>query len=179
VTIPESALVVLVPTAEASIESLRKKFDPSFAFGMPAHITVLYPFAPLASISSSFTDRLAGVLEEFALFEFVLSEVGWFDERVMYLAPSPRAPFVELTISIAKAFPDYPPYGGAFEEVVPHLTVGEGAWAPRMRRASRRLEKLLPLRATAGEVCLMAPDPVGHWSVHHRFPLGRAHPTDR
>jgi hypothetical protein len=179
VTVPESALLVPVPTVEASVKSLRKKFDPSSAYGMPAHITVLYPFAPVASISSSFADRLGGVMEGFEPFEFALSDVEWFDERVMYLAPSPRAPFVELTLGISKAFPDYPPYGGAFDEVVPHLTVGEGAWPTRMRLASRRLERLLPIRATAREVCLMAPDEVGHWSVHQRFPLGRAQPTDR
>jgi 2'-5' RNA ligase len=174
VTVSESALLVPVPAAEASVDSLRRKFDPSSALGMPAHITLLYPFAPLASISSSFTDRLGGLLEDFEPFEFTLSDIAWFDERVMYLAPSPRAPFTALTVGISEAFPDYPPYRGAYSEVVPHLTLGEGAWPTRMRRASRRLERLLPIKTAAREVLLMAPDHGGHWSVHRRFALGRA-----
>jgi hypothetical protein len=170
----ESALLVPVPAAEASVDWLRRKFDPASALGMPAHITVLYPFAPPASMSSSFTDKLGALLEGFEPFEFTLPDVGWFDDRVMYLAPNPRAPFVELTVGISKVFPDYPPYRGAFSEVVPHLTVGEGGWPTRMRRASRRLERLLPIEAAAREVFLMAPDGIGHWSVHRKFPLGRA-----
>jgi 2'-5' RNA ligase len=175
-TIPatESALLVPVPAAEAAVDGLRRKFDPASALGMPAHITVLYPFAPPASMSSSFTEELGAVLEGFEAFEFTLSDVGWFDDRVMYLAPNPRAPFVELTVEISKAFPDYPPYRGAFSEVVPHLTVGEGGWPTRMRRAARRLERVLPIAAEAHEVLLMAPDGVGHWGVHRAFPLGRA-----
>jgi hypothetical protein len=163
-----------VPSAENTVETLRRKLDPSSALGMPAHITVLYPFAPLSTISPPVADELGALLGRFEPFDFVLSEVGWFDQRVLYLAPSPRAPFVELTVAISEAFPAYLPYGGAFDEAVPHLTVGEGARPIRMRRAARRLEGHLPIRATAAELCLMAPDPDGHWSVRRTFPLGRA-----
>ena len=38
------ALVVLVPEAEASVGRLRQRYDPSAAVGMPAHITLNYPF---------------------------------------------------------------------------------------------------------------------------------------
>lgn len=40
----ESALVVLVPEAEALVKSFRDRHDPSAAAGVPAHITLLYPF---------------------------------------------------------------------------------------------------------------------------------------
>jgi hypothetical protein len=166
-------LLVPVPAAEALLHSLRRKLDPSSALGMPAHITVLYPFAPLASLVSSTADRLGELLERFEPFDFVLADIGWFDERVLYLAPSPHTPFVELTAGLADAFPDFPPYGGAFGETIPHLTVGENARPTSLYRASRRLERLLPIKASAQEVCLMAPDTGGHWSVRRRFPLGR------
>ena len=42
----ESALVVLVPEAEAIVGRLRQRYDPSAAVGMPAHITLNYPFLP-------------------------------------------------------------------------------------------------------------------------------------
>ena len=40
----ESALVVLVPEAEAIAKPFRDQYDPSAAAGVPAHITLLYPF---------------------------------------------------------------------------------------------------------------------------------------
>jgi hypothetical protein len=40
----ESALVVLVPEAEAATKPFRDQYDPAAAAGVPAHITLLYPF---------------------------------------------------------------------------------------------------------------------------------------
>jgi 2'-5' RNA ligase len=140
---------------------------------VPLHITVLYPFAAPDSMSESFLGRLGEVLQRYEPFPFTLAEIGWFEERVMYLAPTPREPFAELTNAIAVGFPEHPPYGGAYDENVPHLTVGEGVRPARMRRAARRLERRLPIMATATEVCLMAPDPSGRWAIERRFPLGR------
>ena len=40
----ESALVVLVPEAEAVARPFRDRYDASAAAGVPAHITLLYPF---------------------------------------------------------------------------------------------------------------------------------------
>ena len=43
---PQSAFVVLVPEAEPWVKDLRERYDPIAAVGMPAHITVLFPFIP-------------------------------------------------------------------------------------------------------------------------------------
>jgi len=42
----ESALVVLLLEAEAIVGRSRQRYDPSAAVGMPAHITLNYPFLP-------------------------------------------------------------------------------------------------------------------------------------
>ena len=42
----ESAPVILVPEAEAIVGRWRQRYDPSAAVGMPAHITLNYPFLP-------------------------------------------------------------------------------------------------------------------------------------
>jgi 2'-5' RNA ligase len=169
---PESTLVVLVPSAEATVGRLRRKLDRSAAWAVPVHITVLYPFAAPDSISEHLAVRLSELLRRFRSFDFALSTIGWFDERVVYVAPDPAAPFVEITNAIAAEFPEYEPYGGAYDQVVPHLTLGEGVRPSRLRRAARRLEPHLPIQARATEVCLMAPDPAGRWHVQRRFPLG-------
>ena len=42
----ESALIIAVPEAEPLVKALRERFDWSAAQGVPAHITILYPFIP-------------------------------------------------------------------------------------------------------------------------------------
>jgi hypothetical protein len=45
-----SAVVVPVPEAEPRVGALRTALDPSAALGVPAHVTILYPFvAPAQS----------------------------------------------------------------------------------------------------------------------------------
>ncbi len=58
-----------------------------------------------------------------------------FPANVVYLAPDPAEPFVALTEALAAAFPDCPPYGGAFDEPVPHLTIGHTRSAGRTPHA--------------------------------------------
>jgi hypothetical protein len=49
----ESALVVVVPEAEAAVNAHRRRLDPAAAWGVPAHVTVLYPFAPPHTLTES------------------------------------------------------------------------------------------------------------------------------
>ena len=46
----ESALLVSVPAAEPAVSAHRSRLDPGAPLGVPAHITVLYPFLPPAAI---------------------------------------------------------------------------------------------------------------------------------
>ena len=56
---PESALVLAVPEAEAAVGALRAAHDPSAADGMPAHITLLYPFRDPARVDAALLAELA------------------------------------------------------------------------------------------------------------------------
>ena len=49
---PQSALIIEVPEAEPAVARHRERLDPSAALGIPAHITLLYPFLPPAAVSS-------------------------------------------------------------------------------------------------------------------------------
>jgi 2'-5' RNA ligase len=166
----ETALVVLVPSAEEHIVDLRRGLSSD---GMPAHITVLYPFIRRSSITSDDVSLLRRTLGEVEPFTFELSEVGWFEERVLYLVPNPTAPFKEMTQLMAGAFPRYKPYGGEFQEIVPHLTVAEGASVSKLREAARAITELLPIHAEVNVVCLMARDVSGNWEIHTKFDLAR------
>jgi uncharacterized protein YndB with AHSA1/START domain/2'-5' RNA ligase len=122
----ESALIVRVPEAEPHVAHWRAQFDPAASQGVPAHITVLFPFISPESIDA---DVLAGVRSSIAglrPFAFRLASIERFP-GVVYLAPDPSAPFVELTNRIVRRFPAHPPYGGQFDAIVPHLTVAHAS----------------------------------------------------
>jgi hypothetical protein len=168
-----SALVVPVPEAEEVVGRYRRRLDPTARDGMPAHVTVVAPFAPPSEIDEPLVARLAAVFGELAPFDFALSKVGWFDRRVTYLAPEPGLPFVDMTTLVTSAFPSYRPYRGEFAEVVPHLTVGEAAHPLRLRHAAERVRPRLPIRARATEVWLMTiDDERARWKRLHLFRLG-------
>jgi hypothetical protein len=137
---------------------------------MPAHITVLYPFAPPHLLGPEVTAELADVFASVDAFDFELAKVGWFDDRVVYLAPRPESSFLQLTTIVMTRFPRYKPYGGAFEDIIPHLCVAEGGPLDAMRGAADTVAARLPLTARANEVQLLTYTEA-RWSVLERFPL--------
>lgn len=120
-----SGLVLLTPELEPRIADLRARHDPAARQGMPAHVTVLYPFIPPDRIGPDQRSRLAAVIRQFQAFELTFSNIGRFPE-VLWIAPEPVETVAALVHALAEAFPDYPPYGGQFETVIPHVTVAHG-----------------------------------------------------
>jgi 2'-5' RNA ligase len=169
----ESALVIRVPEAEALVGGWRRRLDPSAAWGVPAHVTILYPFVAPAAIDAELRSRVAALLAGAAPFAFTLAAVRTFGDDVLYLAPEPAEPFRRLTDLLVDAFPEHPPYGGGFDEIVPHLTVAEGVSRAEMRAARAAVERGLPVACRAVEVTLMAGAQVPRsWQAVARFTLG-------
>jgi hypothetical protein len=172
----ESALVVVVAEAEPIVGPWRANLDPGAGLGVPAHITLLYPFVAPTDIGDDTVSRVEHVLADFAAFPFALSSVRWFDESVVWLAPAPSRPFVDMTSALLDAFPDHPRYGGDHAgEIVPHLTVGDGAPVDDLRTAAAGVESDLPIEALAAEVTLLCgSNEAGSWRPVRRFPLTRS-----
>lgn len=169
----ESALVVLVPEAETLVSKLRAEYDPSAAAGVPAHITVLYPFLPPDRINEAALDRLRTCLRQCHLFDYELVTIGRFPGLV-YLEPAPGDLFKAMTVRIWEAFPDCPPYGGKHPDVIPHLTVGAAADQSGRDRIAGKLalaaESVLPITARASGLALMD-NSSGPWRVTQRIPF--------
>lgn len=164
----ESAILVPVPEAEPLVSNLRAEHDPAAAAGIPAHITLLYPFAPPDDIDHATIDALRAMFAASAAFRFVLREPRWFGDEVLYLEPDPAAPFVWMTERLAVRFPEYAPYGGAFDELVPHLTVAMRGSAA----IEQVLREALPVAAVASEALLMEEGEDAMWRVRERFRFG-------
>ena len=166
------AWVVEVAAAGPRVQALRARYDPVARLGMPAHITLLFPFMAPTEVDASVLRRVDRALHGARAFAYTLAEVGRF-ESVAYLVPSPVAPFVELTRRLALAFPEYPPYGGAHADVVPHLTVAHGD-AAQLQRVVRRLEAALDVGGSIRSVCRsisLWDNASGRWRRSHRVPL--------
>jgi hypothetical protein len=174
-----SALLVAVPEAEPAVREHRARLDSSARDGVPAHLTVLYPFLPPASIDDAVLASLRQLFAGFAPFGVTLDRVSWFGTDVVWLAPRDAAPFRALTGAAFAAFPGCPPYGGAYADVIPHLTFGDQGDLADRRAAARAVSRLLPVAARVTEVTLMsgpAPgnleNPPGQWRTLATFPLG-------
>ena len=148
----------------------RLRYDPVAAAGIPAHVTILYPFVPPAQLTPAVDAAVKDALAGFSAFDFALTRAERFDDGVLYLAPEPAGPFQALTAAIAARWPEHPPYGGVFDHVVPHLTVAIAEGAP-VDALVPELRAGLPIRTRAEEVCLMVGREQGIWEVRERFPL--------
>jgi 2'-5' RNA ligase len=129
---------------------------------MEAHVTVLAPFRHASAIDGEVLAALVRVFATHEAFAFELTSVERFDDGTVYLAPVPAEPFMALTEAVTTRFPGHPPYGGAFRNVVPHLTVG--------RDVECRVS--LPIRAVANSVVLVERGSDMRWHVRHSFALG-------
>jgi hypothetical protein len=114
----QTALIAEIPAAEPIVGPHRARLDAAPGLGIPAHVTILAPFAPAS--------RLAG----------------------------------------------YPPYGGRFDDVVPHLTVVESGPVDEMRSAADQIAGQLPVAGRVTVVTLMAESSRGQWRTLVSFPLG-------
>jgi len=165
----ESALILPVPEAEPYVQRHRFRHDSVALRGVPAHITVLYPFMAPEEITDTATDEVREVLRHVPQFPFRLMRLEQFPEGATYLAPEPAAPFVDLTTAITERFPAYLPYGGAHTDVIPHLTVAQSPDAPTDELVE--IERHLPIRCVARETWLMIEDDEGRWRTRSRFPF--------
>jgi 2'-5' RNA ligase len=170
----ESALMILVPEAEPLVKGFRDRYDPSAAAGVPAHVTLLYPFKHPDAVDQSMLDDLRACFKRHVPFRFSLASIRRFPDAVLYLGPEPDEPFRQLILAIRARHPDTPPYGGKWPSTVPHLSV---AWVKDEQQLDRIADDFaqaaqgrLPIQATATEVTLMEKKS-GHWRVRAAFGL--------
>lgn len=169
----ESAVIVPVPEAEPVVGTFRAQLDRTATWGVPAHVTVLYPFVPPDRIGPQELRRLGEAVHAVVHFDVVFRRIEWFGEDVMWLAPEPDDGFKALTAAVCTAFPGYRPYGGVFADVTPHLTVGAHADFDRMCVAARATSAQLPIKASVRAAHLFQGcDAPGAWHAVTELPLG-------
>ena len=171
----QTAVIVPVRQAEPAVAAHRRRLDRAATWGVPAHVTVVFPFVPPAEVDGGLVDRLAAVVAGVPAFDCAFVDCAWFGDDVLWLAPDRAQEFRELTHAVVAQFPDHEPYGGQFAEVVPHLTVGEtrqGTLAD-LKAAAADVRTKLPVRAHIDHALLIAgSDRADSWRTVARLPLG-------
>jgi hypothetical protein len=164
----ETALVVLVPEAEPIVAGHRLRHDPAAADGVPAHVTVLYPFR--ADVDDASVAAVAAIAAAVPAFDATFRTTARFPGVVLYLDPEPAAPFHELIARCIAGFPDCPPYGGTIPDPIPHLTVADGVTTSTADALDAEVHAGLPIRSRIDRLTLIAGPPP--WRVVRQFPLG-------
>ena len=169
--LPETALICRVPEAERYISQYRQRFDPSARRNVPAHVTILYPFMAPDLVDASVLATLQGIADTVPCFNYRMAETRRFPVA-LYLAPDPDTSFAALTDRVFRAFPDFPPFEGKFETVVPHITVAHGD-EPLLCEIEVELRIALSgagVRARCSELVLIE-NSSGRWEQMHVFRL--------
>ena len=171
----ESAVIVPVPAVEPVVAEHRRRLDPGSAWGVPAHVTVLYPFVPPSEHGPEMLERLAEVVVSVPTFSCSFTGPAWFNEHVVWLRPEPDTSFRALTDAVWRSFPDYPPFGGVHDDVVPHVTIGQVGTGSldQLRAAEAAVRPYLPIEYQVSEAVLMiGRDAPNSWTVVQHLPLG-------
>lgn len=164
-----SAVIVRIPLP-ADLERLRQRHDPVADVGVPAHVSLVFPWLPSDELTPAVRRVLAAVAVATRPFEVRFERAARFPD-VLWLEPEPGAPFRELTERIVAAFPAFPPYEGVFDEVIPHLTLARGDDA-LLDRLGRQVASCGPVRAPIRAIEVIAEAGSGGWHRRWRVPLG-------
>lgn len=167
-----SALVVVADEVDPVVADLRRELDPSARLGVPAHVTVLFPFVACEAIDRGALSRLADLFASVPAFDHSFCRTDWFEHDVLWLASDADAQFRALTGLVADAFPEHPPYGGQFDDVVPHLTIADRGPLAAMRAAERRLQPHLPIASSTCAITLLEEQHSGFWAPAATLALG-------
>jgi hypothetical protein len=171
----ESALLLRCPAAEPAVASSRARLDRAARVGVPAHVTVTYPFRPPARFTEEDHRRLERTVGGRSSFTLTGTATAWFGESVVFVELTGGAAVLDLIEAVTEAFPEFPPYAGAFTDVVPHLTVGHDHDPEHLRAAESTVRSRLPFTQVVTEVELWSGPALssgrGPWRHVRSYPL--------
>lgn len=168
-----TAIVVATPEVESLTGAVYRAHSNAGREGMFPHITLLVPFVPAPKIEVGVEARLRAVLKRFQPFNYELVRLARLaEEGVLYFAPEPAAPFVDLITALCAEFPDHPPYDGIHDTIVPHATVAVSGDARFLDQLAAELEPYVPVAARASEVRLVERGGDMKWRLRTTYPLG-------
>ncbi len=166
----EATALILRVALPPRLEALRMRSVPDAADGLPAHLTVAYPFAEAGSIDDGVVALVRDVVARHAPWTMRLVERRRWPDTV-YASIDPDGPAIALQADLATAFPSLPIYGGTIDVFVPHVTVAEGEAADDPDIDADPAWNDLPISIAVSEVELIVRGEDGGWASTRTFPL--------
>lgn len=166
----ETGLVLAVPALQGFVERHRYPSDMTGSLGIPAHVTVLYPWVH-GPLEDGVLDRCAQVVSDVGPVRMTFRRVATFPQGVVYLVPEPEDRLRELTQLLVQAYPDCVPYGGEFPDPQPHLTVTTGPPEELGLLEAKALADLAPTECTVSTLSVLEQQPDGRWRIARELPL--------
>jgi len=169
-----TALVIPAFPTPPGLAAFRRRHIHHPGAAVPFHVTLAAPFLAPDELDDAAQARLRRVAAALAPFDFVAGSICCFPTTsVLWLAPSPVAPFEACAEAVVRAFPSVRPAAG---QPTFHLTVGlgrgEGDLARSVRAFRDRFEHRLPFRLRARHLDLYVEVGGGYRRVA-RHALGR------
>jgi 2'-5' RNA ligase len=172
----DTGLVLRVPEVDPVVDRWRGRYDPVAALGVPAHVTVLYPWISTALLTGDDVAAITAIAAASEPFELTFARVGRFP-GTLWLDPQPGGPILALIAAVSARWPDYRPYGGTYgDQPVPHLTVADKTDPAALGHVVDDLERSLPVRSRIAELSLVVRRADG-WVLERAFPFS-AQPSD-
>ena len=167
---PSTGLIVPVEAAAALVRPWAARL-PAAGRVLPPHVTALWPFLPADAFDDAAERRLEELLSGLPGFSFALTRVAELADAAV-LVPEPAVPFRALTRLLWTEWPEYPPFGGAFDDVAPHVVVALDPTSAERAEIERTLSPQLPLACRATAVALVEETASGPLRERRRFILG-------
>ena len=163
---------LIVPIEEASgLIAPWSGLIPAASRILPPHVTALWPFLPVEALDHAGERRLEELLAGGPAISFALTRVAELADAAVLL-PEPAAPFRALTQLLWDEWPECPPYGGAFDDIAPHVAVAIDPPASEREAIAAALAPQLPLPCRATGVLLMEETAAGALRERRLFSLG-------
>jgi 2'-5' RNA ligase len=170
VPVGTTSLSVPLPALDRLVAPWRRAWDTAARHGGTAHVTVLFPFLPAASVDEAARSVLAELFAARPPFELRFTGFARFP-GVLWLRPLPDAPLRALTSAVTARWPGHAPYGGLFGDLDPHVTVANTGGEEQHEAIEAALAPSLPLTERVDAVTLVEFDGL-RWQESARFPLG-------
>lgn len=168
----QTGVVIPVPAADALLASVGARHTGTVREGVPAHVSLLYPFVAATELDERVTSGLGELLAEQTPMPVEFAAC-YRQEGFVALRPDPIGELTELVSKLRRRWPDLVPYEGVYGDVEPHLTVAMRASEDTARTIEQEVTEQLPIAAELREAWLVAFE--GRWTLRGRFEFGAGH----
>lgn len=171
-----TGVVVPVSAADALLTTVGQRFPGAVRDGVPAHMSLMYPFVGADLLTERVTSTLRAVFASRPPVSVVFEECARHGGFV-YLRPSPSAPLERLTAALQQRWPRLVPYAGRHAVTEPHVTLALDLPDDNAAQVQREATTWLSLTARIDQAWLVAFH--GQWQLRQRFDLTAPSPPAR